>query len=171
MAKCAYCDTTILFGGRQHGEFRFCNAKCEANGADVVLASRVPDELVREQTRKVHEGDCPQCAGSGPVDVHTSHRVWSFLVMTQWSSRPAVSCGSCATKRALGDTAYSLVLGWWGFPWGILMTPVQVVRNVVSLVKRPTPGEPTKALERLVRLRIAHSAAQQAPAASQSRFS
>ena len=67
-------------------------------------------------------------------------------------------CGSCATKRALGDAAYSFVLGWWGFPWGILITPVQVVRNVVALIRRPDPVEPTKALEQIVRVQIGQAA-------------
>jgi len=165
MAKCAYCNTTILFGGRQQGDLRFCNARCEQKGAFAMLASQVPDAVAREHTLKVHEGDCPQCSGRGPVDVHTTYRVWSALVLTQWSSRPAVCCSSCATKRALGDAAYSLVLGWWGFPWGILMTPVQVVRNIVALVRRPIAGQPTPALEQMVRMQIAQSAVERSRSA------
>jgi hypothetical protein len=96
------------------------------------------------------------------VDLHTSYRVWSAVVMTQWSSRPAVSCRSCATKRALGDATYSLVLGWWGFPWGPLMTPVQVVRNVVAMVRKPDPAEPSEALRNAVRMQIAQAGIQPA---------
>ena len=158
MAKCAFCNTTILFGGRKQGELRFCNAECEQKGAFAALASQVPDDVAREQTLKLHGGDCPHCSGRGPVDVHTTYRVWSALVLTQWSSRPTVCCGSCATKRALGDAAYSFFLGWWGFPWGVLITPVQVVRNIVALVRRPDPGEPTEALEQIVRVQMARAA-------------
>jgi len=158
MARCAFCNTFILIGGEKVGDQRFCNAECARKGEFARFAGRVPDDLVHNETLKLHSGECPHCAGIGPVDVHTTYRVWSALVMTQWSSRPVVCCGSCATKRALGDTAYSFLLGWWGFPWGIVMTPVQVVRNIVALVRRPDPSEPTPALKQMVRMQIAQNA-------------
>jgi hypothetical protein len=89
------------------------------------------------------------------VDVHTSYRVWSALVLTQWQSRPLVSCKSCGTKQKLGDTAFSLVLRWWGFPCGILMTPVQLGKNIFALMKTPDPGSPSPALEKILRLHLA----------------
>jgi len=137
MARCAFCNTFILIGGPKAGDERFCNNECLRKGEFAKFAGQVPDDLVHRETLKLHGGECPHCAGIGPVDVHTTYRVHSFLVMTQWSSRPAVCCGSCATKRALGDAAYSLFLGWWGIPWGLVMTPVQLVRNVVAMVRRP----------------------------------
>ena len=164
MAKCAYCNTTILFGGRKQGELRFCNAECEQKGAVASIASSVPADIVRQRTLQVHAGNCPLCSGSGPVDVYTTYRVWSAVALTSWSSRPAVCCSSCATKRALGDTAFSLLLGWWGFPWGLLMTPVQIVRNVVTLARRPAPDAPTPALEQMVRLQIAQAELQRSKA-------
>lgn len=30
MAKCGYCGTTILFGGKKDGDLRFCNDECHA---------------------------------------------------------------------------------------------------------------------------------------------
>jgi len=158
MARCAFCNTFILIGGPKAGDERFCNNECLRKGEFAKFAGQVPDDLVHRETLKLHGGECPHCAGIGPVDVHTTYRVHSFLVMTQWSSRPAVCCGSCATKRALGDAAYSLFLGWWGIPWGLVMTPVQLVRNVVAMVRRPDPSEPTPALKQMVRMQIAQSA-------------
>lgn len=160
MATCAYCNTTILFGGRKQGELRFCNAECERKGAVAAIARAVPADHVRRRALQVHAGACPLCAGSGPVDVYTSYRVWSAVALTSWSSRPAVCCGACGTRRALGDAVFSLLLGWWGLPWGLLMTPVQIIRNVVTLVRRPAPHAPTPALEQMVRLQIAQEQAQ-----------
>jgi hypothetical protein len=91
------------------------------------------------------------------VDVHVSYRVWSAAIVTSWSSRPAVSCGGCGTKRKLGDALFSLVLGWWGLPWGVVITPVQIVRNLVGLARKPAPGQPSPALENMVRLNMAQS--------------
>lgn len=155
MASCGYCGTTILFGGKRDNEHRFCNDKCLQQGQLIKQASIIPAELVKHHTHEVHQGSCPQCSGPGPVDVHTSYRVWSALIVTSWASRPIVSCGSCGTKRKLGDALFSLLLGWWGFPWGLLATPVQIGRNLIGIARKPAPEQPSPALEQMVRLNMA----------------
>ncbi len=155
MASCGYCGTTILFGGKREGEHKFCNDKCLQQGQLLSVANTIPLEVIQRHTHEVHQGACPQCDGPGPVDVHTSYRVWSAAVVTSWSSRPCVSCSGCGTKRKLGDALFSLLLGWWGFPWGILVTPVQIGRNLVAIVRKPAPGTPSAALEQMVRFDMA----------------
>ena len=155
MASCAYCNTTILFGGKKQGELRFCNAECQQRGFLANVAGQIPEQEVSRYMAQVHQGNCPRCKGQGPVDVHTSYRVWSALLLTSWSSRPAICCRGCGIKKTLGDTVFSAVLGWWGFPWGLVMTPVQVVRNMTSLLKAPDPTRPTPALQQMVRLQLA----------------
>jgi hypothetical protein len=53
------------------------------------------------------------------------------------------------------DAIFSFLFGWWGFPWGILVTPVQVVRNIVNLVKNPDEKKPSETLRNIVRQSIA----------------
>ncbi len=108
-----------------------------------------------ERLRQVHQGRCPECGGAGPVDVHTSHQVTSVLVMTSWNSRPKVCCRSCGVKSQLGGLAWSAVLGWWGFPWGPLLTPIQIVRNLLGLIRPPQASEPTAQLRKMVNLELA----------------
>lgn len=103
MAKCAYCGTYILFGGERDGSRRYCNAKCRQAGFMVVVADHVPPEDLAEQLSLWHNSNCPKCGGTGPVDVHTSHRIWSALFMTSWSSRPEVCCRRCGIRAKLGD--------------------------------------------------------------------
>jgi hypothetical protein len=155
MASCAYCNTTIILGGKKDGDLRFCNADCLRKGALVRLARQLPPAEVQRYVANVHRGMCPECSGPGPVDVHTSYRVWSALFMTSWSSRPALCCQSCGTKRKWGDTAFSLFLGWWGLPWGVLVTPMQLGRNLVGMVRTPDPQAPSPAMENLLRLGMA----------------
>jgi hypothetical protein len=155
MASCAYCNTTILFGGKKQGDLRFCNGECQQRGILASVASQIPKQEVDGYVAKVHRGTCPSCSGTGPIDVHTSYRVYSALIYTSWSSRPAVCCKSCGTKRKLGDTAFSVFLGWWGFPWGLLVTPLQIGRNVVGFFRTPDPSTPSPALEKMLRLNLA----------------
>ena len=81
---------------------------------------------------KLWQGQCPKCHGPGPVDLYKSFRVHSLVFMTQWKTLPQIACRSCGRKAQLTDALYSLALGWWGFPWGLLMTPVQIGRNIAG---------------------------------------
>jgi hypothetical protein len=155
MASCDYCGTTILFEGRKAGGQRFCNERCHQAGALFALSQRLPQHLIQQRVWELHQGLCPKCHGSGPVDVHTSYRVWSALIMTSWANRPHVSCRSCGRKAQLADATFSLVLGWWGMPWGLIMTPVQVGRNVIGMVKSQDTTRPSAHLEKLLRLELA----------------
>jgi len=155
MTKCSYCGTTILLGGVSDGDMRFCNQTCRQKGVVVRLAKQMPDDLVQEHILSVHAGNCPKCNGRGPVDVHTSYRVWSALVLTSWSSRPRVSCRSCGRKQQASDAFFCFLFGWWGFPWGLILTPVQVTRNVIGLFKTPDPTRPSATLGSVVRSDLA----------------
>jgi hypothetical protein len=161
MAMCDYCGTTILFGGVRDGDLRFCNQQCHQNGYILNLADQIPEDILTQHVRQAHDGNCPKCQGPGPVDVHTSHTVWSALVMTSWRSRPQVCCRSCGAKSKLGALASSAVLGWWGFPWGLVMTPIQILRNAGGLLAGPDPTRPSAQLEKIVRVSLASQLAAQ----------
>jgi hypothetical protein len=154
MASCDYCGTTILFGGKQVAGLRYCSDRCAASGQALAASHQVADDLVQQQVWRLHQGLCPKCGGSGPVDVHTSYQVWSALLLTRWSSLPQVSCRSCGRNRQLTGILFSLVLGWWGFPWGLIVTPVQIGRNLAAMMKGPAPDKPSPQLEKLVRLNL-----------------
>ena len=159
MAKCTYCGSTILFGGTKVEGMTFCNDTCLSRGRVALVGGQVPDDLVATEARTIHSGPCPVCGERrGPVDVHTSHKIASFILMTSWSSNPRISCRSCGVKSQLGALFYSLFLGWWGIPWGIIMTPVQVIKNIIALLHSETSVNPTPRLEQLVRMGIASQA-------------
>jgi len=167
MAKCDYCGSTIIFGGKRDANGRFCNQKCQGRGGLLAFSRQIPEGTVTEQVWKFHQGPCPKCNGSGPVDVHVNHKVWSAIALTQCSSTPQISCRSCGVKSQLGGTAFSLFLGWWGFPWGLLLTPIQIGRNLIAMASPPEPSKPSPQFEKAVRMTIASRAVQQQQAARQ----
>lgn len=164
MAKCDYCGSTIIFGGKRDANGRFCNQKCQARGGLLAASRQVPDAIVQDQIMKVHQGPCPKCKGAGPVDIHVSHKVWSALLLTSWTSTPRVSCRACGLKSQAAASAFSLILGWWGFPWGLIFTPVQVGRNLYGMASPPDPTRPSALLEKIVRMTMASNAMQARPA-------
>ena len=163
MAQCDYCHSMILFGGVIDGGLRFCNQTCHSNGLHLLLVDKLPADVVEHHVNLVHQGNCPKCGGPGPVDVHTTHTVWSALVLTSWKSTPEVSCQGCGTKSMLLATASSMILGWWGFPWGLIVTPVQVGRNLYGLASSPDPLTPSPQLQKLIKLHLASQLASGAP--------
>ena len=56
----------------------------------------------------------------------------SFLVVTLRRSSDVyfVKAGESAVARGLPYTFLSLLLGWWGFPWGFIYTPMALVQNL-----------------------------------------
>ena len=57
-----------------------------------------------------------------------------------------------------GDALFSLLFGWWGI-FGLLITPLQIGRNIVGMFRGPDPERPSPQLEQMVRLDIAKRAA------------
>jgi hypothetical protein len=162
MASCNACGTTLLFGGLRDGDLRFCNAYCQGNAAIMFVALDMPAKQVAELTAWTHAGACPQCRGPGPVDMRISYRVWSAFVLTSWSSHQLLACQACGAKAQWKDLAYCLVLGWWGFPFGLVVTPIQVVRNLRQLGWPQNPGIPSEALRLAMRVKLAAASIQAA---------
>ena len=162
MAKCNYCNSTILFGGIKDQNYRFCNKTCYAKGQALIISNQIPKDVVMEHVNRVFNSDCPQCKKSrGPVDVHTSHNVYSFLVLTSWKSTPRISCRSCGVKKQSFSLVSSILLGWWGFPWGILITPVQIVKNISGMVTGSNIKAPSENLRQAIKLNIANAMLEQ----------
>lgn len=159
MATCDYCSSTILFGGVRDQGYRFCNARCQKKG-QALKVNRPSLDAIAAAANTIHQGTCPRCSGSGPVDVHTSHRVMSMVFVTSWSSRPHICCRPCGQREQVKDALFSLAFGWWGFPWGLIVTPIQIIRNLAGLCRELDPTQPSPELHRLVQAQLSQTQAQ-----------
>ncbi len=151
MAKCAACGQSILFGGVRDGSLRFCNKKCSRNGLAAKIGQAIPEDDLYNAVLDVHSGPCPECQGRGPVDIYRAHFIWSLLLLSFFSTKKYLCCRRCATKKQLFAFFVSGFVGWWGFPFGLLGTPVQLVRNLVEMGKQPR-DLPSPELVELIRL-------------------
>jgi hypothetical protein len=50
---------------------------------------------------------------------------------------------------------FNSLFGWWGFPWGIFGTPIQILRNLDRLGPSKGQTEPSDALVEIVRADLA----------------
>ena len=155
MANCASCGQMILFGGVKHGSLRFCNKRCYDAAGYLQVAEQLPDDVVDEALTDFHQSNCPCCGGPGPVDIHFSHRVMSFVVLTQFQTIPKICCSSCGTKSKIGNFFATLFLGWWGFPFGLIFTPIYLCKNIYGIVFPVSSVEPTEHLRDFVKQNLA----------------
>jgi hypothetical protein len=125
---------------------KYCNNNCLARGPILIVAKGVPDHLVKAEAERIFKSPCPVCKQAGPTEIHFAHNIWSALVVTSWNSSARFSCKACGVKQQSLAAAKSLLLGWWGFPWGILGTPVTVLRNVWGMSRHIGASQPSKAL-------------------------
>jgi hypothetical protein len=158
MAKCVNCGATVLFGGVKREELTFCSEGCFRNALLNDRLINIPDEVLNETVHSVHEGLCPICGGNGPVDIHFAHRVMSFLVVTQYQKRPRLSCQSCGTKWKIWNNFITFLLGWWGIPFGLAMTPIYLVCNLVNIALPVSTLEPSQHLIEHVKLQLGEAA-------------
>ena len=163
MPSCAYCHGVILFGGVKQDGLTFCNANCQAGGEVMSIASEVPPTLVAERLLAIRRGPCPKCGGPGPVDLQVSHVITSLLVVTSWGTRIELACNRCGVKKKIWGILHCMLMGWWGV-WGLIMTPIQIMRNFFGAFRKPDLSVTTPQLEQMIRVEIAQQVMAQGPA-------
>ena len=99
MTHCYYCKSTIFIGGKKQGNLRFCGNSCFLKGQYLLLTAQLPNKVVNDKINAVHQGACPKCNKKGsPIDIHTSYKIWSFIVFSHWKNEPQICCRSCGVK-------------------------------------------------------------------------
>ncbi|MEM7137356.1 MAG: hypothetical protein AAF500_12290 [Myxococcota bacterium] len=150
MATCASCNKTILFGGETAAGRRYCSKPCATSDTEYrAVIARVTEQEAAAEARLIREGACPSCNEErGPVDVRKAHRCMSFLLWSEWDSPAQLSCRRCGITSNAKHFVVTLLFGWWGFPWGLILTPVQLGRNIYEMVR----GDPEQISSQLVEL-------------------
>ncbi|MBX9643196.1 MAG: J domain-containing protein [Novosphingobium sp.] len=59
-------------------------------------------------------------------------RVASLILATSSSPVQGIYCANCANAEAIRSTVITSLFGWWGFPWGPIMTMGKGFRNAVG---------------------------------------
>jgi hypothetical protein len=164
MANCDNCNKMILWGGQKVDQFTFCSKSCLISGGpDFIASVNLPDELIRPELARLHESNCPKCKGPGPVDVHHYSSIWSIVYFTRWTTKNRIVCRSCGVKSQIFASIFSLLFGWWGFPWGILITPLQIWRNIQAIAFPFSTLRPSPDFEKTIRLAMVRRERASAP--------
>lgn len=66
---------------------------------------------------------CPKCYSTHqPLKAAIISKVLSMLVLTTWEKRFVIVCPTCLAKLLREASNITVLLGWWGLPWGIIRT-------------------------------------------------
>lgn len=75
------------------------------------------------------------------VDIRHYHRVISILYFTQYERKSRLCCQACGKKENMTAFWLSFFLGWWGLPFGLILTPVYLIANLWEMRQHLHPGE------------------------------
>jgi hypothetical protein len=120
------------------------------------LAESIPAKDIEQLASKLRSTHCSSCNSHEPVDAFPSYFVYSVVIWTGWRKKVELSCRSCSRKRQAKSLAASFLLGWWGFPFGLVATPIIIMANVIGMVHNPMTRPPGKNLKAYARLVAAH---------------
>lgn len=152
---CPTCGISVLFGGFKDGDKKYCSKRCYEADEINRIAMQIPLDAVVSQTNKIRNGKCPVCQKDGPIDVHKSYFVYSIIIYTSYKTNEHIVCKECARKKQLSDLFLSSLIGWWGIPFGLIITPIQIAKNVIMLIKSPDQSEPTELMTQRIRQMLA----------------
>ena len=153
MATCKSCGTMVVFGGKSWNGMRFCSEDCLQTAVTASYAEDIPEDIVLQHAMTIREGPCPVCGGAGPNDFHSVWSVFSIFVMTMHSKKQLFGCQSCGTKFKLKYFISTGIFGWWGIPWGLLITPFLELSNLFGLL-RGVPVGPSEELKQMALMQI-----------------
>ena len=53
-----------------------------------------------------------------------------FITLRQQTEVVLLASGELGVLRGLPYSAISILLGWWGLPWGLIYTPLSLINNL-----------------------------------------
>lgn len=91
------------------------------------------EEEVAASCEIIRSLDCPICYKKNePLNAVRSAEVISFILVTQSLKKVHIGCKDCLDKTINKSLGKTILLGWWGFPWGIIRTIEAISINLKS---------------------------------------
>ncbi len=74
------------------------------------------------------------CCGRADVSLRYYIFAWvvSYILATRHGQTPLILCKICRFRKTFEYTLGTGLLGWWGFPWGIIYTLVGLIQNLLG---------------------------------------
>lgn len=155
-SECDFCKNSARFSALLDEGQRFCSKSCLRNARLLEVAEEISQEEILGHASLIKNGACPECRQlTSRTEVRRYYRVWSVGIFTQRTDRAHICCHACARKTNFGSLVFCMLFGWWGIPWGIIMTPVQIIANITEMFRPLSDPVPSEALLQAAKLDLA----------------
>jgi hypothetical protein len=87
---------------------------------------------------------CPLCHRTDEkLNGTIAYTARSIIVMTITRKKPYIGCPTCLNRKNNFAIATTALLGWWGFPWGLIRTPQYIYLNFKAkkTIRSPRPND------------------------------
>jgi len=110
-------------------------------GIDAQVKELTSVEL-QELIEKVKGLSCPSFGcDNQALNGGVFRKVRSYLVLTQYKKNNIIACASCLEKERKRQLIKNTLLGWWGFPWGLIRTPMAIINHFIDNTKKERISE------------------------------
>lgn len=110
-------------------------------GIETQLKVLSPEEL-DEYSILIQKQPCPKCKSkTSKLNAVILTEVVSMILLTNTSKHFRIACPDCLTNFRKKADNKTLLLGWWGFPWGVIKT-IGALRLNSKMTKTIHSGEP-----------------------------
>ena len=102
------------------------------NAVESHLAGLGEEEKVQLLNR-ISTFPCPVCGSHERLNASKLVLVKSYIIVTTVEKPLIIACPNCIRVNAKRILIKSLLLGWWGIPWGPIRTLWSIVDNVMAI--------------------------------------
>ena len=108
-------------------------------------------ENIKKNVFEYMNSTCPICGKNNGINALEIGDVISFIIYTKFKEKIIIGCNDCIKEEIIKSNLYSIFLGLWGIPFGLIGAPLTVFSNIMGFKKmKMKMNEPTKALEKIV---------------------
>lgn len=156
--ECDLCGRSVGFSAVKDEGQKFCSESCLRTARLMEIAVDIPEPEILKRASEIQNGPCPVCRSrESKNEVRKFYWVWSAVVFTRWGTSSKVCCKKCGVKSNLTSVLSSLLFGWWGVPWGIFITPAQIISNIAAMFRKFDKSKPSEELVQAARLQLAEA--------------
>lgn len=91
------------------------------------------EEEIDEYCNLARNLSCPKCgSNSENLNGTMTSDVMSFIIFTYYERKLKVACPDCLDEANNNALIKTIILGWWGIPWGFIRTIQAIGHNIKS---------------------------------------
>lgn len=145
--ECDFCGRRTGFTPIRDEGQKFCSKYCLRAARLLEVAVDIPDQEIIRHAAEIKNGPCPICHGKvSKIEARKSYWIWSIVIYTRWGMSTKVCCKKCGTQKNLISIGLCMLFGWWGIPYGLVLTPVKIISNTAAIFKRFDNKKPSTEL-------------------------